>query len=79
MFSTEVLTSNLCDYNDTYVPVRGDIINAAHNHAISVAFKNCTPFTKCITKIDGTIIGDAGDLDLTMLMYNVDRLYFELF
>ena len=35
-----------------------------------MAFKNCAPFIKFITKIDGTIIDDAEDLDLVMLMYN---------
>ena len=35
-----------------------------------MAFKNCVPFTKCITKIYGTTINDAEDLDLVMLMYN---------
>ena len=31
---------------------------------IQVAFKNCAPFTKCITKIEGTIKNDAENLDL---------------
>ena len=38
--------------------------------AIQVAFKNCAPFTTCITKSDETTIGDAEDLDLVMPMYN---------
>ena len=45
--------SNLCDYNDAYILVRGNIVIAG-NVAAWVAFKNCAPFTKCITKIDGT-------------------------
>ena len=28
-------------------------------------------FTKCITKIDGTAIDDAEDLDLVMSVYNI--------
>ena len=36
-----------------------------------VAFKNCTPCTKCITKIDGTTIDDAEDLDLVTRLYNL--------
>ena len=40
-------------------------------HATQIAFKNCTPFTKCITKIDGTTKDDAKDLDLVMSMYNL--------
>ena len=29
------------------------------------------PFTKCITRIDGTTIDDAEDLDLVMLVYSL--------
>ena len=39
--------------------------------ATQVVFKNCAPFTKCITKIDGTIIDDAEDLNLLMPMYSL--------
>ena len=65
----EVLKSNLCDYNDVYILVRGDITIIGHQ-ATQVAFKNCASFTKCITKIDETKI-DAEDLDLVMPMYNL--------
>ena len=47
----EVLKSNLCDYNDVYILVKGDITIIGHQ-ATQVAFKNCVSFTKCITKID---------------------------
>ena len=70
IYNTEVLKSNLCDYNDAYILVRGDITVVAAP-ATQVAFKNCAPFTKCITKIDGTTIDDAKDLDLVMPMYNL--------
>ena len=36
-----------------------------------VAFKNCAPFAKCITKINGTTIDDAEVLDLIMSMYKL--------
>ena len=39
--------------------------------AIQVSFKNCTSFTKCITKIDETTINDAEHLDLVMPMYDL--------
>ena len=71
IYSTEVLRSNLCDYNNGYILVRGDIITKAHNNPLQVAFTNFAPFIKCITKIDGTIIDDVEDLDLVMLMYNL--------
>ena len=36
-----------------------------------MSFKNCVPFTKCITKIDRKTIDDPEDLDLAMPMYNL--------
>ena len=69
-YNTEVLKSNLWDYNDACSLVRGDITVTA-NPATQVAFKNYAPFTKCITKIDETTIDDAENLDLVMPMYNV--------
>ena len=50
--------------------VRGNIITTALNNATPVTFKNCAPFIKCITKIDGGKIDDAEDLDLVMPMFN---------
>ena len=50
-----IFKSNLCGYNDTYILVRGDITVVAAP-TTQVAFKNCAPFTNCITKIDGTIV-----------------------
>ena len=64
-YNTEILKSNLCDYNNAYILVRGGITVVA-TPATQVAFKNCAPFTKCITKIDETTIDDAEDLDLVM-------------
>ena len=50
IYNTEVLKSNLCDYNDAYIFVRGNITRIGHQ-ATQVAFKNCAPFTKCIEKL----------------------------
>ena len=36
-----------------------------------MAFKNCVSFINCITKIGGTTIDDAEDLDLVMSMKNL--------
>ena len=71
IYKAEVLKSHLCYYNDAYILVRGNITIIGYNLANEVAFTNCAPFTKYITKIDGTTIDDAGDLDLVMLMYNL--------
>ena len=69
--NAKILKSCLCDFNDAYILVSGDIVTTAHNSLTPVAFKNCVPFIKCITKIDGTTIDDAEDLDLFMSMYNL--------
>ena len=62
--------SNLCDYNNTYILVRGDItVTAAPEKQVS--FKNCTSFSKYISKIDGTTTDDAKDLDLVMPIYKL--------
>ena len=58
IYNTAVLKSILCDYNDFYILVRGDITIIRHQ-VTQVAFKNCAPFTKCITRIDETTIDDA--------------------
>ena len=65
--NTEVLKSNLCDYNDVYILVRGDIFIIAHA-LTQIAFKNCATFTTCITK-HGTTVDDAQDLDLVMRLH----------
>ena len=73
--NTEVLKSNLCHYIDAYILAKGDIITTALNNSTPVAFKNCAPFIKNITNIDGTTIDD--DLDLVVPMYNL--LQYSLF
>ena len=70
IYNTEVLKSNLCIKNDGYILVTGDITVTAAC-ATHVSFKNCATFTKCITKIDGTTIYNAKDLDLVMPKYNL--------
>ena len=42
--------------------VKGDITIIGSNPTIEVLFKNCEPFIKCVTKIDGITIDDAEDL-----------------
>ena len=70
IYNTEVLKYIFFYYSDAYILVRGDITVIAAP-VTQVAFKNCTPFIRCITKIGGTTIDDAEDLDLVMPMYNM--------
>ena len=67
IYNTELLKYKLWDCSYTYILVRGDITVTA-TPTTQVSFKNCAPFTKCITKIDGTTIDDTEDLDLVMPM-----------
>ena len=78
IYNIEVIKSNLCDYNDVYILERGDI-TIAGNVAARVTFKNCVPFTKCITKIDGTTTDDAEDLNLVIRMYTLGAETFAVF
>ena len=53
-----MIKSSLCDYSDAYVLIKGTItVNNtaatsanANNANKKVIFKNCAPFTNCITK-----------------------------
>ena len=76
-----MLTSNLCDYADSYIIVKDAItITRAGDSAAArqaderykgVTFKNCAPFTKCISRINNTEIDNAHDIDIVMPMYNL--------
>ena len=66
----KVLKSNLCDYNDAYILVRGDISITGHQ-ATQVTFKKCTPFTKCVAEVYEILIDDAKYLDLVMPINNL--------
>ena len=74
-----MLRSSLCDYSDAYILVKGRIsVNntaadgaAANNTDKKVMFKNCAPFTYCISKINNTQIDNAEYIDIVMLIYNL--------
>ena len=70
-FETEVLKSNLRDYSDAYILVTGDITATGGDANTRVAFKNCAPFTKCITHINDEHVDNADNLDIVMPMYNL--------
>ena len=73
MKRTNVLKSNISDYNDSYILVRGDItvIVVIAAPTKQVAFKNYAIFTIRITKTDGTTIDDAEDLYLVLPMFDL--------
>ena len=67
--------SDLCDFNDAYIVVKGDITlegdKDANKRNKSLAFKNKAPFINCILKINGIKIDNLEDLDVIMSMYNL--------
>ena len=78
-FKTAMLRSSLCDYSDACILVKGNItVNntaadgaAANNTDKKVIFKNCAPFTSCVSKINNAQIDNAQYIDIVMPVYNL--------
>ena len=80
-FKTTMLKSSLCDYSDAYIFVKGKIAitgegadaldRQADERDKGVAFKNCAPFTNCISKINNIQADNAKGIDIVMPMYNL--------
>ena len=76
-FKTAMLRSSLCYYSNAYILLKGNISannNAAegvdaNNFGKKVIFKNCAPFTNCISKINNTEIDNAEYIDVEMPIY----------
>ena len=74
-----MLRSSFCDYSDAYILVKGNITvnNIAvadadgNNTGKKVIFKNSSPFTDCISKINNTQVGNAKDIDIVIPTYNL--------
>ena len=76
-FKTSMLRSDLCDYRDEYIVIKGtiDLLADASNEndktQKNIAFKNNAPFRSCISKINSTLTDTAEDLDIVMPMFNL--------
>ena len=77
-FKTSMQRSDLCDFIDVYIVVKGDItLRKTDRRRFSdrrnrfLAFKNNASFTNCISKINNVLIDNAEDLHVVMLMYNL--------
>ena len=74
-----MIRSSLCDYSDACILVKGTITvpntaaagAAVNNTNKKVIFKNCAPFTDCITEINNAQVDDAQKIDVVMPMYNL--------
>ena len=80
-FKTTMLKSRLCDYSDAYTLVK-EIISIIGNGANDdakpadetdkeVVYKNCAPFSRCISQIKNMQVDDAQEIDVVMPMYNL--------
>ena len=49
----------------------GNINVTGGDNNAKVAFKNCAPFEKCRTKINKPFVDEAGNINITMPMYNL--------
>ena len=74
-----MLGYSLCDYSDAYILVKRNITvnNTAGTGAVAnntnkkVVFKNCAPFTNCMSKINNTQVDNAEYIDIAMSIYNL--------
>ena len=74
-----MLKPSICDYSDAYILVNRTIVvnntavedAGANNTNKKVIFKNCAPFTNCISQINNTQVDYAKGIDIVMPMYNL--------
>ena len=71
-FKATMIKSSFCDYSDAYIHVKGTItVNNTVAADKKVIFKNCIPFTNCISEISNTDLDNAKDIGIVMPMYNL--------
>ena len=72
-----MLRSDLCDYSDAHIVVKGtidllaDVSNKSDNVEKNVVFKDNVPFRSYISKINSTLPDNGEDLDIVMSVYNL--------
>ena len=75
MFKTSMLRSDLYDYSDAYIVVKGRISVRGNDNANrinkTITFKNNIPFRLCISKVNNTFVDNTEDLSIVMLIYNL--------
>ena len=80
-FKRSMTRSSLYHYSDAYILVKG-IITVSDMPASgaviddtnkTITFKNCDPFTYCITEKNNRQVDDAEYIDIVMSMYNLKK------
>ena len=80
-FNTTMLKSNLCDKSDAYIILKGTVTIPgqaadAPAHEVDrakkqIIFKDCAPFTDCMSEINNTHLDNAKYLDVVIPMYKL--------
>ena len=78
-----MIKSNLCDYSNAYILINRTIAApntaaagaAVNNTNKKLIFKNCTPFTCCLTEINNTLVDYAEKIDIVMLIQRPQNIY----
>ena len=72
-FKASVLRSDVCDFSDAYIVVKGTItVTGTNNRSrknTPLSFKSNAPFISYISKVNNTLIDNVQDLDVAMPMY----------
>ena len=74
-----MLKLSLCDYSNAYILIKGTLtvantaVKSQPNNAVNkkVTFKNCAPFTNCMSRINNMQVYHAHYVDVIMPMYNL--------
>ena len=70
-----MLRSDLCDYSEAYIVVKGNIAlegdSDANKRNKNLVFKNNAPFINCVSEINGVKIDNAEDGDVAMPMHSL--------
>ena len=73
-----MLRSSLCDYSDAYIFVKRTITvkntaaaGTTNNADKNAIFKNCVPFSSCISRINNTQVDDAQYIGAVMPIYKL--------
>ena len=80
-FRASMIRSNLCDYSDVYILVSGTVKitgegdsgaeKRADKRNEGVIFKDCAPFTECISNVNNTQVDLAKYINVVMPVYNL--------
>ena len=78
-FKSSMIRSNLYDYSDSYMHFKGTIAvpntagadSTVNNTNKKVIFRNCAPFTDCMSEINNTQADDDQDINIALSICNL--------